>query len=220
MFGHKAPCERAPERRTTHDACLLLGVLNSFGFDFMLRTKVQASVSLFILNSCPFPSMSAPACRFVSRTALRLSCNHEGYAPLWLEQLGDVWREPTSRHTWPVLAGDDARWAVRAAIDAVVADAYGLDRDQYRHVLSSFSHKSYPKASEQCLAAFDELKQIGLDAFCKKHDPYWDIPLVTALPKPVIDLPVGKAQQEDTSGFQLTAPEAKPKRGRGRKGAG
>jgi hypothetical protein len=53
------------------------------------------------------------------------------------------------------------------------------------------------------LAAFDDLKQIGVDAFSRKHDPYWDIPLVTTLPKPVIDLPTGKAQ-EDTSGFQLS----------------
>ena len=45
--------------------------------------------------------------------------------------------------TWPVLAGDDERWAVRAAIDAVVADAYGLSREQYAHVLSTFSHASY-----------------------------------------------------------------------------
>jgi len=186
----------------------------------MLRTKVQATVNLFILNGCPVPNLTAAQEEILSHSALRLSCNHEGYGPLWQEQLGDAWREPTPKQTWPVLAGDDVRWPVRAAIDAVVADAYGLDRDQYRHVLSSFSHKSYPKAPELCLAAFDELKQIGLDAFCKKHDPYWDIPLVTTLPKPVIDLPVGKAQQEDTAGFQLTAPETKPKRGRGRKGAG
>jgi len=53
---------------------------------------------------------------------------------------------------------------------------YGLSCDQYTHVLSSFSHKSYPKAPEVCLAAFDELHAIGLEAFCRKHDPYWDTP--------------------------------------------
>ncbi|NLF15826.1 MAG: hypothetical protein GX595_01015 [Lentisphaerae bacterium] len=122
---------------------------------------------------------------------LRLTCNHAGYAPLWREQVGDAWREPgRAPFTWPVLEGDDARWAVRAAIDAVVADAYGLSREHYAHVLSTFSHKSYPKAPELCLAAFDELKALGLDAFTQKHDPYWDIPLNEALPKPVIDLPM------------------------------
>jgi len=75
----------------------------------------------------------------------------------------------------------------------VVADAYGLTREQYAHVLSTFSHKSYPKAPEICLARFDELKSIGLDAFTKKHDPYWDIPLNESLPKPVIELPLPRA---------------------------
>jgi len=103
----------------------------------------------------------------------------------------EEWREPgKSAFTWPVLTENKDRWHVRAAIDAVVADAYGLSRDQYAHVLSTFKHTSYPKAPELCLAMFDELKAIGLDAFTKKHDPYWDIPLNETLPKPVIDLPL------------------------------
>ena len=64
------------------------------------------------------------------------------------------------RATWPVLAGDDERWAVRSAIDAVAADAYGLSRDQYAHVLSTFSHASYRKAPELCLARFNESKNL------------------------------------------------------------
>ena len=143
--------------------------------------------------------------------ALRLSCNHAGYARLWQEQLGVAWREQQKKpFSWPALKGDEERWAVRAAIDAVVADAYGLTRDQYAHVLSTFTHKSYPKAPELCLAMFDELKAIGLDAFTKKHDPYWDIPLNENLPQPVIDLPIpGEpstlgGSHSDARGFQLT----------------
>ncbi len=93
-------------------------------------------------------------------------------------------------HSWPVLESGEERWAVRAAIDAVVVDAYGLDREQYVHALSSFSHRSYTQAPELCLATFDELKKLGLEAFTKKHDPYWDIPLNENLPEPAIDLPV------------------------------
>jgi hypothetical protein len=29
---------------------------------------------------------------------------------------------------WPLLASDDERWSLRAAIEAVAADAYGLPR--------------------------------------------------------------------------------------------
>ena len=114
--------------------------------------------------------------------------NHAGYAPLWREQRGEAWREAGTAFTWPMLSGEDARWAVRAAIDAVVAHAYGLTRDQYAHVLSTFSHSGYKDVPRQCLAAFEELQSIGLEAFTKKHDPYWDIPLNEDLPQPVIDI--------------------------------
>ncbi len=74
-------------------------------------------------------------------------------------------------------------------MDAVIAHAYGLDRAQYERVLASFSHKSFPAAPALCLAAFDELGRVGLTQFCRDRDPYFDIPLVTKLAKPVIHLP-------------------------------
>lgn len=96
---------------------------------------------------------------------------------------------------------------MRAAIDAVVADAYGLSRDQYAHVLSTFSHKSYPKAPQLCLARFDELKSIGLEAFARKYDPYWDIPLNENLPQPVIDIPVPAEAAHNGGQQALSLPE-------------
>jgi hypothetical protein len=66
--------------------------------------------------------------------------------------------------------------------------AYGrLTRDQYAHVLSTFSHTSYKDAPRQCLAAFDELQSLGLESVTKKRDPYWDILLNENLPQPMID---------------------------------
>jgi hypothetical protein len=78
---------------------------------------------------------------------------------------------------------------VRAVIDAVVANAYGLIRSQFEHILSTFSHTSSPKAPYLCLDAFDSLHEIGIEAFSKLHDPYWDIPLNENLPIPTTDLP-------------------------------
>ena len=105
---------------------------------------------------------------------------------------------------------NDERWAVRAAIYAVVADAYGLSRDQYADVLSTFSRARYKKAPELCLACFNELKSIGLDAFTKKHDPYWDIPLNENLPQPVIELPGLAGAAGDR--FNLEEPVGKGRR--------
>lgn len=199
IFGNSAPVDRNPWQVLSLSKLLIIGITNTFSFDWVARISVSANVNQYILFSLAFPSLNKQK-PFIRSTSLRLSCNHAGYEPLWREQVGDAWREPKPAFTWPVLDGDDARWAVRAAIDAVVADAYGLTREQYAHVLSTFSHKSYPKAPELCLARFDELKEIGLEAFTRKHDPYWDIPLNENLPKPVIDLPIPSVPGEENTG--------------------
>lgn len=41
------------------------------------------------------------------------------------------------------------------------------------------------------------MKQIGLDAFTRKHDPYNDIPLNENLPEPVIDLPIPEQLKDE-----------------------
>ena len=168
-------------------------IFNSFAFDFLLRTKVQATVNLFILNSCPVPVLSSSAERFLAHAALCLSCNHEGFRPLWAEQGLPVC-------SFPVLASAEERLLARSAIDAVVAAAYGLNRGQYAQVLGSFSHKSNPTAPALCLAAFDELEKTGLEAFCLRHDPYEAIPLPERLPEPVIKL---AAPEQPAQGAQL-----------------
>jgi hypothetical protein len=211
--GHKAPVERTPWDRPNSTPLTLLGVANSYAFDWLLSLRVRASVSAFMRDSTPIHDSSACA-GFVSHGVLRFTGNHSGYAPLWREQVSDAWREPKPPFTWPVLATDDERWEVRAAIDTVVADAYGLNRDQYAHVLATFSHKSYPKAPELCLAKFDELKRIGLEAFTRKSDPYWDIPLNENLPQPVIELP--NLSESDGERFTLGEPAAGKRRGKGR----
>lgn len=203
--------EATPNKRPTHIALAYLAIGNAFPFDYLSRLLVSAAAaSEFVMDlvPCVDPKRVAIA---VSHAALRLTCNHDDYEAVWREQLGDEWREDRPPFTWPVLEGDDARWAVRAAIDAVVADAYGLSREQYVHVLSTFSHASYLKAPVLCLARFDELKSIGIDAFTKKHDPYWDIPLNESLPKPVIDLPI-PSKQDEPGGQLLLGQEAERRR--------
>lgn len=214
--SHTVTAERTPWLRPNSISLLCIAVLNSFSFDFQVRLRVQAALSAFILEKMSWPHIESVVSAVLAHGALRLSAADEGFDALWRDQLGDAWREPGKpASVWPVLAGNDERWAVRAAIDAVVADAYGLSREQYAHVLSTFSHKSYPKAPDLCLAVFDELKTIGLEAFCQKHDPYHDIPLVETLPKPVIDLPIpdGSGDGGQGSGENTSA-------GRGRRKSG
>lgn len=205
LLSNAAPCEPEPYRRSNSKILFFIGVGNSFVFDYLARQLVATHVNLFILRRLPVPQDIDPI--LLTHSALRLICNHKSYQYLWQEQICDTWREKgKAPFSWPVLATDDDRWEVRSSIDAVVAEAYGLNREQYAHVLSTFSHRSYPKAPELCLAKFDELKEIGIDAFTKKYDPYWDIPLNENLPKPVIDLPIPEEPQGEVTG-SLFAPD-------------
>jgi len=184
LFNDTAPVERTPQHRCNAVALQLCAVINSFVFDWALRQKAAATVNLFILEACPVCDLSAQAARFLAHGALRLSCNHVAYAPLWHEQLGTAWREATPPGSWPTIAAEPARWQLRAAVDAVTAHAYGLARADYERILASFANKHFPTAPVLCLAAFDALVAQGLAAFCCAHDPYHDISLVTALALP------------------------------------
>lgn len=184
LFNDTAPVERTPQRRCNAVALQLGAVVNSFVFDWTLRQKAAVTVNLFILEACPVCDLSAQAARFLAHGALRLSCNHAAYAPLWREQFGTAWREASPPGSWPAIPSEQVRWRLRAAIDAVVAQAYGLARADYERILASFAHKSFAAAPALCLVAFDALTAQGLAAFCRAHDPYDDIELVTALALP------------------------------------
>jgi hypothetical protein len=82
---------------------------------------------------------------------------------------------------------------LRAAIDAVVAQAYGLSRDDYRHILTGFSHKAHPSAPEQCIAAFDSLMECGARTFYERHDPFSDVPIVDEPAQSDSDSPTASA---------------------------
>ena len=174
VFGHTATVEKSPWSRCNADALVMCALFNSFTFDWLVRQKAATHLSLYLLEALPVPRLREVARRFLAHGALRLSSNHAGFTTLWREQIGgdhDI-EAPT------------ARWSMRSRIDAVVAHAYGLDRRQYDHVLCSFSHRSYPTARESCLAEFDVLRAEGLDSFCRRRNPYQDIPLVKVLATP------------------------------------
>jgi hypothetical protein len=158
VFGHTATVEKAPWSRPNDDALASCALFNSFPFDWLVRLKAATHLSLYILDAVPVPYFPAAAYRFLTHAALLLSCNHAAYAALWRAYSPG----PPPRGSNPLL---------RPRIDAIVANAYGLTRDQYDHVLHGFSHRSHPDAPALCLAAFDDLKTRGEADFCRQHDP-------------------------------------------------
>ena len=163
VFGHTANTEKRPGSRPVVEALTLCALMNSFPFDWLVRQKATAHLSLYIVSAVPVPALTADRRTFLAQAALRLCCNHAGYAPLWHAQRGKRRRGDSSRETWPVLATVEARWRLRAEVDAMVALAYGLDRTHYQRVLASFTHRSFPAAASWCLEAFDTSRAINSD---------------------------------------------------------
>jgi hypothetical protein len=171
VFGHTATVEKIPGGRANSDALVLCALFNSFSFDWLVRQKAATHLSLYILDGLPVPGFDALQRQFLAHAAVRLSGIHAGYEALGREQVG----------RWDEAIGAAS---LRAAIDAVVAGAYGLDRGRYRHVLGGFSHKSYPEAPVRCLDAYDELSSAGIEAFCTRHDPFPGARVVTSRARP------------------------------------
>ncbi len=195
--------EITPKNRPNTYICLACGLMNSFVFDWLVRKNITTGVSDYLLSHIRIPKITKKLEIFISHGVIRLSCNHSGFLALWHEQLGNNWREPNKKtFTWPVLETEEERWNVRSAIDAVVADAYGLNREQYENILKSFDRASGQNPyTGICLEKYDELKKIGLEKYTRKYDPYWDIPLNEELPKPVIEIPLPKEEKTQQSMF-------------------
>ena len=139
VFGHTATVEKSPWSRSNADALVMCALFNSFTFDWLVRQKAATHLSLYMLEGLPVPGFTKAAQQFLAHSVLRLSCNDGDFASLWREQLD-------GRKHWQALENSDERWGVRAAMDAVVAEAYRLDRRQYQDVLASFNHRSRPDA--------------------------------------------------------------------------
>lgn len=177
-----------PMKRPMSQTLQWLGVFNSFTFDWIVRQIVAATLNLFIIEKLPMPRLERQR-RFLSHAVLRLVSTNSTFVPLWNEQLGGR-RAVAIEDASDAIATRNGRLGIACEIDAVVADSYGMTRDEYQYVLSTFSHASQPDAPQLCIARFDELNDIGLEEFARKYDPYNDIPLNDNLPKPVIDLPI------------------------------
>jgi hypothetical protein len=115
-------------------SCLLLGVLNSMVFDFVLRARLaSAKITRAVLEECPIPARTnATRCeRELVSTVARLTLLHRRFAPEWL-RLKHLYPDLASRewkHWWAVTQADRLR--LRVEIDALCADLYGLSPDDF-----------------------------------------------------------------------------------------
>lgn len=178
LVANSALVESQPWMRPTYQALIAMTVLNSSAASAFLAAYADLNVNLFALRRLPWPRTLPEA--FLAHSAMQLVANHAGWAKLLREQVSEGMLDPTKPALFPLVADVSRRQCLRARIDAVVAKAYDLSREQYLSIVRQFPADP---VFAQGLAAFDELEELGMDEFCRRHDDYHQIPLVRSLPQ-------------------------------------
>ena len=125
---NKAPYFLWP-RGDERDQAFLLGVLCSRPLDWYARRVVEISMNFHILNSFPIPALDRTSAlrQNIEQASGRLAATDERYAQ-WADAVG-VDHGP--------LDADDKQGLV-TRLDALVAHAYELDRDDVVHIFETF----------------------------------------------------------------------------------
>ena len=112
----------------------LSGCLTSLALDYSVRPRLTGlNLSWYIMEESPLPHIDikdVPSIRIVLGTA-RLTLLHRRFAPEWL-RLKHLYPDLTAKewkHWWAVAEADRLR--LRVEIDALCADFYGLEPDDF-----------------------------------------------------------------------------------------
>lgn len=118
----------------TRAALFLCALMNSFAVDYLLRQRVTAHLTYFIVFQTPVPRLIYGESGFVPivERSARLICTTDEYADLWEEVMGTPW-SPEEGATDP-----KHRAHLRAELDGLAAHLYGLTEEELAHILSTF----------------------------------------------------------------------------------
>ncbi|WP_435552617.1 Eco57I restriction-modification methylase domain-containing protein [Natrinema sp. CGMCC1.2065] len=136
---------------------VLVGLLNSVPFDYLMRTKVDSHIVQYKFNESQMPRLTDGDdwFHYISSRAARLNCYGEAFAEM-RERLGGI--DP---------ATDEAeRRELQAEIDAAAFHAYGLEREDTKFVLDDFHRVENPRLMDEAyfemvLEKYDELAKKG-----------------------------------------------------------
>lgn len=128
------PCgNSAPVLKQTGMSPALMSVMNTFAYDAVARFRCSGlHLNWFVIDESPLPHADVAIMDLLNEAGLRLC----GVAP----SLSDAWVR-TGKHNsdnqwkgmWAVTQHERLR--LRAVIDAIVADLYGISEENYRHIL-------------------------------------------------------------------------------------
>ena len=121
-------------------AAFWVGVANSFAMDFLARKKVSLTMTNTIVDSLPFPRITAedPRARKLVPLVARLCCVGPEMQAYWNMLVEQGWVEPldTEKHG---LTDELQRSLAEAEVNAIVAlDLFGLSRADIDVILATF----------------------------------------------------------------------------------
>lgn len=142
---------------TNPERLYLTAVLNSFTVDYQLRQKVTAHLSFFFLQQLPLPRLTATDPRFrpIVERAARLIGITADYDGLLAEIFG-----PEATHQTHGASTDGDRLRLRAEIDALVAQLYGLTEEEFTHILTTFPLVA-ESVKQTTLNTYRDLNRLG-----------------------------------------------------------
>lgn len=122
---------------TLKEAIVLSVLLSSFVWDALARTRVSTNLNWVYVKAVPTPAFSdipEETRKALCQAAARLFCT--------TPEMSGIWEEAFSKGIpWTYNAAERDSWKraeLRAEIDAMVAELYGLSAEEYAYLLTSF----------------------------------------------------------------------------------
>ena len=187
--GHKVPFFSGP------NSSMVASVLNSFTYDFVFRLRMGGlSVAWFILEETPLPLQGANM-ETIAAYGSRLMFTSPRFASAW--KFSNCAKSSAWQSQWALTEHERVR--LRAMIDALVANSFGLNAENISWVLRDCDYPTFaiaearldpkgfwrvdkdrePELRQTVLAqvAFADLQSQGLDAFLAgPNGDGWQIP--------------------------------------------
>ena len=137
--GHKLPILLpSNEQSDVVTAAYLLANLNSFGFDYVTRQKVQATnVTWYIVEQLPVIARDGYDRRFGEKTAGELVRDHVLRLTFTSDDMSAFARD-LGYTGLPFVWDSEGRRHLRARLDALYFHLYGLSRDDAGYILDTF----------------------------------------------------------------------------------
>jgi hypothetical protein len=169
-----------PQKSDFDRLMFLNGAFSSLCFDFVLRQRlVGGNLSWFVVEDCPIPilrdgNLTASTVARIVLSAGRYNLIHRRFAPEWLklESLYPELAKTEWKHWWAVTEADRLR--LRVEIDALSADLYGLDPDDFDWIVRD--DRTDPKGFyrvDRDLPFRERLTGLAATAFRASKDGKW-----------------------------------------------